>query len=309
MSWQPNTIRLITHGRYDEAVSGAICKPGQILARQSNGNVIPHNVSGGPAQPVMVAIEDALSGGVITTAYASGAIVRYYFPVSGDLFLGLIANGQNVTEGDYLMSNGDGTLIEFNASPGGEKLYEILAPSTTITNVGTETAFSNGSYVLPANFLAVGDVLRIHAKAFCIAVNAAATQRIRLYVGTTTLADSAAQALVANDVVVIDITMTIRTIGAGGTFIADGVVSYSIAGTFTEAPFTIVSTAIDTTVTETFVIKALASATNAGNQIRLDEMLVELDRAGLPTEYAVFQAADTLNNTTGSPAFLRVWAR
>ena len=305
MSWQPNTIRLITHGRYDEAVAGADTYPGYILARQSNDKVIPHNVSGGNARPLMIQIEDALSGGIITTKCASGNICRFYYPNPGDLFLCLIANGQNVTEGDYLMSNGDGTLIEFNASPGGEKLYEILAPSTTITSTGTETAFSNGSYTIPANFLQVGDVLRMHAKAFLIAVNSTNTHRIRLYIGATTLADSTALSLVASDVVIIDITMTIRTITASGTFIADGVVTYSISGTFTEVPFTVASTTIDTTVTEAVVIKSLASASSSGNQIRLDEFVIELDRAGLPTEYPVMQAADTLNNTSGSAAFLR----
>lgn len=308
MSWQPNTIRLITHGRYDEAVAGADTYPGYILARQSNGKVIPHNVAGGGG-PLMVQIEDALSGGIITTKCASGNICRYYFPTKGDMLLFLIANGQNVTEGDLLMSNGDGTLVEFNASPGGEKLYEILTPSTTITNVGTETAFSNGTYTIPANFFAVGDVYRMHFEAFCIAENSTNTHRVRVYIGAgpTTLADTTAVQLAANDVVVIDITMTIRTITSSGTFVADGVVRYSISGTYTTTPFTVASTVIDSTLSQAVVIKSLASATNAGNQIRLDQMLIELDRAGLPTEYPLVQAADTLNNTSGSPAFLRGW--
>ncbi len=205
------------------------------------------------------------------------------------------------------MSDGLGSLKAFNASTGGQKLYEIVAPSTTITNLGTETTFSNGTYTIPANFLLVGDVIRIHAKTFLIAVNSTNTHRVRAYVGSTTLADSGAVAMIANDVVIMDITMTIRTITASGTFIADGVVAYSINGTYTSTPFTVASTTIDSTVTQAITIKSLASATSTGNQIRLDEMEILLDRAGLPTVFPMVQAAEALANATGSPAFIRGW--
>lgn len=306
MAWQPHRIVLISpSGRYSEAPGNADVYPGQILATQTDGGVIPYGVSGG-AESLKVAIEDALQGNDITQKYPSGQIVRFWRPVKSDVLLFLLAIGENVTHGQQLMNDGLGSLKAYPATIGGAELYEILAPSTTITNVGTETTFSNGSYAMPANTLKVGDDLKIHFKAFCIAENSTNTHRVRLYVNATTLVDSAALQLAANDVVIGDITLTVRTIGASGTFIADGQMETSVGGTFTVTPITIASTALDTTAIATFAIKSLASATNAGNQIRLDEYRVLLDRAGLSVQIPIVQAGEALDNSAGSaPAFIR----
>lgn len=302
----PNRIVLISRGRHEEFPNSADCFPGQIVQRQSDGSIVPHAVAGGRG-PVIVVKEEALRGLTINQKIPSGeSSCSVQMAAKGDLLLFLLAIGENVANGANLMSDGLGSLKAYPATVGGNKLYEITAPSTTITNTGTETAFSNGSYTVPANTFAVGDVLRIHAKAFCIAENSTNTHRVRVYIGSTTLADSAAVQLAANDVVIIDITLTIRTIGASGTFIADGTVEVSVGGTFTTTPFTIVSTAIDTTATQALTIKSLASAANAGNQIRLDEYEITLDRAGLATEVALVQAYEAINNSAGSAAaFIR----
>jgi hypothetical protein len=295
----PNRIKLISRGRHEEAVAGADCYPGQLVMLNSAGLLIPHNVVGGSGL-AMVAIEDALRGGDITQKLPSGYVAPYQMCAKGDLMLMLLAIGQNVLKNASLMSDGAGGLTAYLGSVGGSKLYEILAPSATVTNTVAETTFSNGSFALAANYLQVGDVLRIHSKAFCIAVAAAATQRIKTYLNTTVLADSAAQALVANDIVVTDVTLTIRTITATGTFIADGQVEYSIAGTFTSVPFTVASTAFDSTAIQTIATKVTASAAATGNQIRLDEFEITLDRAGLPSQFPIVQAAEAINNSAGS---------
>lgn len=307
MSWTPNKIALITRGRYDEATAGGNIYPGMLLQNNGSEQVIAHSVIGGPPLPtVMVAEENALAGGDITQKSASsGEATPHRLAAKGDLLLMLLQNGQNVSANTPLISGGDGTLI---ASPGTE-LYNIVAPSTTITNTNTETVFSNGTYTFPANFLQVGDVIRVRAKVFCIAENSTNTHRIRMYLGSTTLADSTALQLAASDVVIIDLVLVVRTIGASGTFIADGVVTDSVSATFAQAPFTVASTTVDTTATEALTIKSLASAASTGNQIRLDEFTVRVDRG----QSSFLIAAEAINNSGGtgtsgfnSAAFIRV---
>ena len=295
----PNKISLITRGRYDEYVAAADCYPGMHLTLNSTGGCLPNNVPGGAPAPFIVCEENALAGGDTTQKNPSGSVTPVRKPAKGDVMLMLLQYGQNVAQNVGLVSAGDGTLIA-NPGQGGSLLYEITTPSTVITNVGTETAFSNGSYTIPANFLQVGDVLHIRAKAFLIAENSTNTHRVRLYFGATptTIADSTAIQMAANDYVIIDAYITIRTITASGTFIADGFVEYTISGTATTAPFTIASTTVDSTVSETIVVKSLASATSTGNQIRLDEFRIDLIRASGLT--SIVTTAEAINNSAGA---------
>ena len=304
----PNRIVLISpRGRHDEATLDADSYPGMVMARKSNGNIIPHNVAGTGGMLLFLK-EQALVGGDITQKILSGDVGPLQIPEKGDLMLGLLQNLQNVAQNVSLMSAGDGTLM---ANPG-KIPVNIVAPSAVITNLGTETTFSNGTYVFPANFLQVGDVIKIHGKVTCVAENATNTHRIRCYVGASTLADSTALQLAAADVVEFDIEMTIRTIGASGTFVCTVRVADSVSGTWATTTATVASTAIDTTVTETIAVKSLASATSAGNQIRLDEFRIEIVRAaGLDTMVVSAEACDNSASTGTSgfntAKFVRVW--
>lgn len=311
MGWTPQRIELISHGRHDEAPASADCYPGMVLQQNSSMQVAPHAVPGGLG-PLMVAVEDAWRGADITQKLPANYVIPFRRPTRGDLLLMLLQNGQNVAAGVGLMSAGDGTLVANN----GPSLYEIVTPSAVITNVGTETAFSNGTYTIPANTLQVGDVIHVRAKVFCVAENSTNTHRIRLYLGTAplTLADSTALQLAANDVVEFNLDITVRTIGATGTIIATGTMAYTISGTWTSSGITDVSATLDTTIAEPLVIKSLASAVSAGNQIRLDEFTVNLARAGgLNT---LVYSAEAINNSIGagsspisgfnSAAFIRV---
>lgn len=299
MAIAPQKVVLISRGRHDEAILGADCYPGMAGLLNSSNQVIPHNVPGGGG-PLLVLKEDALQGLDITQKLPQGTspynVAPFQRAAKGDLLTMLLQNGQNVAAQTSLMSAGDGTLI---ANPG-NPVYQITTPSSVITNTATETAFSNGSYTIPANFLQVGDRIHIRAKAFLIAVNSTNTHRVRLYIGATpvTLADSTALALIANDVVIFDIFVTVRAITSSGTIIADGTVAYSVSGTFTSTTTTLASTTLDSTVAETIVIKSLASAASAGNQIRLDEFQINFDRdAGLNT---LVVSQEAINNSSGT---------
>lgn len=311
----PNRIVLISpHGRHDEAPVDTDVWPGMFILRQADGNVIPHNVpgAGGGSGLSIFATENVYAqGGDITqkAAAASGNnVAMLHIPQKGDMMLALLQNLQIVAENVGLMSAGDGTLM---ANPG-KVPVNIVAPSTVITNLGTETQFSNGSYAIPANFLQAGDIFKIHAKATCVAENSTNTHRVRMYIGSTTLADSAALQLVAADIVEFDVELTVRTIGASGTFVATFKGQDSVAGTFAILSGTVASTAIDTTVVETIAVKSLASATSAGNQIRLDEFKIEILRpTGLETVAVTDEACDNSGSTGTSgfntAKFVRVW--
>lgn len=309
----PNTIVLIARGRHEEfPADDGNTLPGHLLQKQSDGGVVRHATAGAGPVEILVAKEDVFQGGTINGVYnvqsqtyanyTSGSQVMVHVAAKGDKLLMRLASGQNVAAQTQLMSNGDGTLTAFF----GPTLYQIVAPSTVVTNVNTETQFSNGTYTIPANFLAVGDIIRIAGKVFVIAENSTNTHQVKVYIGTgpTTLLDTTALQLAANDVVEFSLDLTIRTLGSSGTFVASGTLKYTISGTSTIKAVTIASTTIDTTVAETIAVKVTPSVANAGNQVRLDELTVIDSRAG---GFApVVQADEAINNSGGTTPFIRV---
>jgi hypothetical protein len=70
-------------------------------------------------------VEDDIQGKAITTAYAAAARVQANVQRSGDVFYGLIANGENISKGDKLESAGDGTLRKHTASSAGAVEYPL----------------------------------------------------------------------------------------------------------------------------------------------------------------------------------------
>lgn len=290
----PNRIVLKSRGHYNEKKAGAKLWPGQHLIENSAGSLIPHNVAGG-ASIVRVCQENALVGDTVLDPFTSGEDgVPVREPVSGDRLLMLLQNGQNVAIGDQLMSAGDGTLM---VNPG-PVLNSIQAASATLTALAAETVFSNGTYTLPANFLKVGDILKIRTKAVVIAQNSTNTHTIKVYVGSTALANSGALALAAGEYSIIDIVLTVRTIGASGTIIADGIMASNPGATPAVVGFTLASTTLDTTAAAAFTVKATQSANSAGNQVRLDEYSITLVRdGGLVT---IATADEALDNSAGS---------
>lgn len=225
-------------------------------------------------------------------APSSGVPVPARFPAAGTFkaqAAGAIAVGQRVytaaagqvsktASGIYLgrartAATAQNDVIEIEPpAPRSAVLNEIIAASAVITNVGVETTFSNGSFTLPANELQPGDILDVDATIALVARNATDTQRVRLYLGSTALLDTGAIGMAAADFVRLYFRLLVRTDGATGTILGDGQQNYNLAGTDTFKSANLVSTTIDTTSGSANIIKvtALASAANAGNQIRLD---------------------------------------
>jgi hypothetical protein len=62
----------------------------------------------------MFAIEDENQGKGIDDAYAADARVVCWMPQRGDQVQAILADGQTIVIGDYLESNGDGTLKKYS---------------------------------------------------------------------------------------------------------------------------------------------------------------------------------------------------
>lgn len=97
----------------NEIVAAGTITPGMFLVLGSGGTVTAHATAGGNAVPKMFALEDALQGNAIDDNYVSGNKVQVLFPRPGDEVLAVLADGENVSIGDLLESNGDGYLKKY----------------------------------------------------------------------------------------------------------------------------------------------------------------------------------------------------
>ena len=109
-----NTINQRTVGDEikDEAIAASAINPGNLIEVINNSGVTEvqnHSTSDGIAAPT-VAVEDDLQGKGITDAYAAASRVQYLHFAPGERALMHLANGENASIGDFLSSNGDGTL-------------------------------------------------------------------------------------------------------------------------------------------------------------------------------------------------------
>ncbi len=104
-----NTIVIKGTGLRRERVANAAITPGHLVEVMTSGNLRVHATAGGIAQAAF-AIEDELQGNPISTDYATDAVVQYNIFEKGDVVNALIANGENIAIGNYLVSAGDGTL-------------------------------------------------------------------------------------------------------------------------------------------------------------------------------------------------------
>jgi hypothetical protein len=99
---------------YNEYDAASAITPGELLEVTSAGKVQAHS-SGGGAAIKMFAVEDELQGKDIDEDYAADDPLQVWFPTPGDEVNAILADGQNVDIGDFLVSNGDGTLKAYGS--------------------------------------------------------------------------------------------------------------------------------------------------------------------------------------------------
>ena len=88
--------------------TGSTVYPGMLLDYVTNDATIRPHPNSGQNAAAMVAIENSLEGEEVGDSYAADDQYQYVHLRPGDEFLALIADGQNVSFGDFLESNGDG---------------------------------------------------------------------------------------------------------------------------------------------------------------------------------------------------------
>lgn len=298
--------------RHEEAkaASGAVIKPGHLLQRNSSNEVLEHSVFGGKAYEI--AKEDALQGNSVLDAYVVGEPVLIHRMSASDKVQGrLPANAPAVVINDPLVSNGDGCVVK-RMGGSGDVLYTNVAASAALTASSTETAFDK-SFTVPANQLQIGDTVRIRGQVIASATNSTDTLTVKVYIGGiagTLLASSGALDVANSDICVFDVLLTVRTIGATGTFVASGLMTIGVPGTATVKTFAVASTTIDTTATQQIAVSGQWSTTSGSNSCRLDQLLITKDSfygGGSGGEIVGFADEAVNNSAESDEAFIAFW--
>lgn len=111
-----NTIKIKKYSDVvEEMKAAAAITPGFLVEESSAGICRKHSSPSGNAIP-MFALEDELQGKTIDEDYSTDDRVQVWIPGRGDMVYALLAVGQNVTVGTFLVSNGDGYL-KANSDP------------------------------------------------------------------------------------------------------------------------------------------------------------------------------------------------
>jgi hypothetical protein len=101
----------------EEFTANAEILPGHLVELMSTGKIRAHATAGGNAVK-MWAIENELEGEGVNDAYAASDQVQVRVMNAGDQVNALIADGENISIGDFLESNGDGTLQKWEEASG-----------------------------------------------------------------------------------------------------------------------------------------------------------------------------------------------
>lgn len=175
-------------------------------------------------------------------------------------------------------ANGDIVEVDKRCGPeGSATMYVAVAASANVTNTNTETAF-DVSFTIKKNTLKVGDKIRIRARVSAPTTNSTDTLTLKLKIGSTVVVATGAVDVADGDAGIIDAELTIRTIGASGTFVASGHWVLGVPGTATVRGAVLASTVIDTTADQAVTVTATWSVASASNICALQELSGELVR-------------------------------
>lgn len=176
-------------------------------------------------------------------------------------------------------TNGTGVLVYQDGTvPGGN----------TIANTTADTAFAS-SYTIPANSLAVGNVIKVKLFGVYSTALVAPTLTLKFKVGATTvLASSAINTLVGSSTNLgwtAEATFIVTALGASGTFECQGLSEFSTnsiaaAGLLENLTNTAVIGSIATTGMLTVAASGTWGTASASNSITLRQMVVEVETVG-----------------------------
>jgi len=132
-----NTIKIKKYvDHIEEWPAEAAITPGMLIELISKNTVRKHATSSGTVTPKMWALEDELQGKGITDAYATGDQVQCWVTVPGEQVYALLADGENASIGEKLVSNGDGYLKCF----AGDSAYEEAIVAIALEAIDRSTS-------------------------------------------------------------------------------------------------------------------------------------------------------------------------
>ncbi len=100
--------------RRERYAAGTIT-PGMLVEVVSpTGKVRAHSTPGGYANTTF-AVRDTQQGKGINDNYLEDDLVSYHQMRAGDRVLAIVADSQNIAQGDFVESNGDGKVRKYNA--------------------------------------------------------------------------------------------------------------------------------------------------------------------------------------------------
>lgn len=181
---------------------------------------------------------------------------------------------------------GTGLYVNLNGATAwgrtGGLIFDTTENSAPITNTAAETAFSTGVCTIPANVLKAGSQVRVRLFGVTPNTNVMDTLQITVRFGATGVAAQIVTQTTAIDVnnldvFTVDVLISIRTAGAPGSMVANGLWVLGVPDTATARADRMALANIDTTVAQDITVTALWSAADPGNQAVLEGMSVWVD--------------------------------
>ena len=96
-----------------ERVAAGTITPGMLLEINSDDKVVAHNSAGADVAPILFALEDGFQGNDIHDDYSALDRVQVMLCRPGDEVQAILDDGQDISIGDLLESNGNGQLVKF----------------------------------------------------------------------------------------------------------------------------------------------------------------------------------------------------
>jgi len=115
-----NTIKIKKYSDVIEEITATevAITPGSLLELDSAGTVQAHSTAGGTVLP-MFALEDELQGKGIDDNIAASNKIQVWIPGRGDQVYAILQDGEDVSIGDFLTSNGTGSLKKLTVDSAG----------------------------------------------------------------------------------------------------------------------------------------------------------------------------------------------
>ena len=110
--------------QYEEYVNAEEVKPGNLMELTSAGTIQKHSTEWGRAERMFVQ-ENALVGKDVNTAIISGEVTPVIIPNIGSCVYALLADGEDVSIGDWLGSDGSGCLQKFDEDSAGTDDFAV----------------------------------------------------------------------------------------------------------------------------------------------------------------------------------------